>query len=76
MTKNTENFNELNKHIEELKKVYVDIKAETYGDAEYCDDSLYDYKRPYLSKFVSDDFVYYCSLSVCKNAKEKKDINY
>ena len=69
LAKNTEDFNELNKHIEELKKAYVDIKSADYGHAEYYDNSSYDYKRPYLNKFVSDDDIHYCSLSVCKNAK-------
>ena len=33
-----ENFNELNKHREELKKAYVDIKSVDYGNAKYYDE--------------------------------------
>ena len=70
LAKNAENFNGLNKHICDLKKSYINIKAESQCQAEYYDkNSVYNFKRPHLKDFVSDKYVYHCSLSVCRNAK-------
>ena len=70
LAKNAENFNELNKHIEDLKKAYIDIKSKNQCNAEYYDkNSSYDFKRPHIKDFVSDKYVHHCSLSVCRNAE-------
>ena len=45
---NTLKCNELNDHIECLKNSYVDIKKIDYGSASYIDNSIYNFKRPYV----------------------------
>ena len=68
---NTFECNELNKHIEELKRTYIDFKQKDYGEAEYIDNSNYNYKRPELSKITTNNNIYNCSLIVCKNAQQQ-----
>jgi hypothetical protein len=63
--------NDLNEHIEELKKSYIDIKSINYGKADYIDSSVYKYKRPELKKLRETKNVHSCSLSVCTNAKQQ-----
>lgn len=67
----TKNCNELNEHIEELKNAYVDIKHTDYGQADYRDNSNYNYKRPELKKLRETKNVYNCSLTVCNGAKQQ-----
>lgn len=67
----TKNCNELNEHIEELKNAYVDIKHTDYGQADYRDNSNYNYKRPELKKLRETKNVYDCSLTVCNGAKQQ-----
>lgn len=65
-------FNELNEHIKELKSCYAGYSSTDYGDADYNDDSVYNYKRPYLSQIGNNTSnEYYCSLSVCRNAQNQ-----
>jgi hypothetical protein len=66
---NTKKCNELNSHIEDLKKAYIKVKSSDYGKASYYDNSDYNFKRPNINKLVNDNQVYNCSLSICKNAK-------
>jgi hypothetical protein len=66
---NTAKCNDLNQHIEELKRTYSNIKRTDYGQAEYIDNSNYSYKRPKLEKIKYSKNVYECSASVCKNAQ-------
>ncbi len=66
---NTQQCNDLNQHIEELKRAYVNINTVDYGQAEYKDDSYYNYKRPNIDKLQDSNNIYECSLSVCKNAQ-------
>lgn len=47
---NTQKCNELNNHIEELKNSYIDIKQIDYGQANFTDNSRYNFKRPQLKK--------------------------
>lgn len=63
--------NELNAHIEDLKKAYVGIDHTDYGKATYEDNSKYKFKRPSLKEGRDDGNVYECSLSVCKNAQQQ-----
>ena len=65
---NTKQCNELNLHIEELKKAYIDINKTDYGQARYIDTSKYNYKRPEFDKKITK-FSYQCSLSVCRSAQ-------
>lgn len=69
---NTQKCNELNTHIEELKKTYLNIQSKDYGNANYYDnDSNYNFKRPHINKIINDNQVCNCSLSVCRNAKNQ-----
>ena len=63
--------NELNAHIEDLKKAYAEVKRIDYGVANYVDDSKYNFKRPELKNSKQDINTYECSLSVCKNAQQQ-----
>ena len=63
--------NEMNDHIEELKKTYSDIKKINYGTAELNDASRYNFKRAEQLKAKKSEFIYECSASVCKNAEQQ-----
>lgn len=71
ITKNTKDCNELNEHIENLKRTYSDYKQVNYGSAEYRDNSRWNFKRPGLKNDISSVNVYRCSLSVCRNASQQ-----
>lgn len=68
---NTNECNELNEHIEELKKSYVDIKRIDYGSVNYSDTSVWNYKRPKALKFNDANNVYNCSRTVVSNARNQ-----
>lgn len=67
--KNTLECNELNVHIQDLKKSSLDIFKIDYGQADYYDESIFNYKRKNKNLIGKDKFVYDCSLTVCKNAQ-------
>jgi len=67
----TNNCNELNNHIEQLKKTYINIKSIDYGNANYLDYSAYNYRRPELNKLSQSTNVYNCSRTVCSNARQQ-----
>lgn len=69
--KNTQECNELNEHIEELKNAYIDFKQIDYGQSTYNDTSKFNYKRPELNKISISRNVYNCSLNVCRNAQQQ-----
>ena len=68
---NTDKFNELNHHIEELKNTYADIKQIDYGTANFNDTSKWNYRRPYLRKYTLSQNVYNCSRTIVGNAKNQ-----
>lgn len=68
---NTKKCNELNEHIEDLKNSYVDIKQIDYGNANYVDNSRWNYKRPAMQKYEVANNVYNCSRTVCSNANNQ-----
>lgn len=68
---NTAKCNDLNNHIETLKKAYVNIKTINYGQAIYTDQSTFNYKRAELKHLQKDSNIYNCSLNVCKGAEER-----
>ncbi len=68
---NTQKCNELNNHIEELKNSYIDIKQIDYGQANFTDNSRYNFKRPQLKKLREKTNVYDCSLTICRNAQNQ-----
>lgn len=67
----TNECNELNVHIEELKNTYADIRHIDYGNATYTDNSIYRFKRPELNKIKKEYNVHECSLSVCRSAQQQ-----
>lgn len=67
----TKECNDLNEHIEELKNAYIDFKKIDYGQANYIDKSIYNFKRPELKNLRKLKNIYNCSLTVCKNAQQQ-----
>jgi len=66
--KHTEDSNELNHHIQELKCSYVNIKSNDYGSSSLQDNSKYNFKRREWSKELRNEQIHNCTSSVCKNA--------
>lgn len=60
---NTKKCNELNAHIEDLKRAYINIKQIDYGQANYIDNSKYNYKRPELKRIKENN----CSNTFVRN---------
>lgn len=69
--KHIDECNELNQHIEELKMTYANIKKTDYGSANVVDNSAYSYKRTQLNLFQNNKYVYNCSSTVCRNARQQ-----
>jgi hypothetical protein len=67
----TNNCNELNHHIEELKSAYVDIRSSDYGEGAIKDNSRYNYKRTAWTEEIRNRNVHNCSSLVCKNASNQ-----
>lgn len=65
------NCNELNDHIEELKNTYLGINQLDYGQANYFDNSKYNYKRPELKNQKYAANIHNCSRTVCDNARKQ-----
>ena len=65
------NCNELNNHIEELKRSYVSIKSYDYGDSNMEDISNYNFKRNKWQEISKNNQVHNCSATVCKNASDQ-----
>ena len=68
---NAEKCNELNRHIEDLKNSYVDIKHIDYGTAEYKNSSVWNYRRPLKLKFKEANNIYNCSRTIVSNASNQ-----
>ena len=66
---NTSECNQLNQHIEELKKSYLIMQKSNTGQAIIQDYSKYNYSRIEWDKITYQDTVINCSASVCKNAQ-------
>jgi len=66
--KHTDNSNELNHHLQELKCSYVNVKSYDYGSSSLQDDSKYNFKRREWSSELKNNQVHNCTSSVCKNA--------
>lgn len=67
----TTDCNNLNHHIEELKKTQLDINSYDYGLGDRYDTSRYQFKRNEWAKTKRDDKVHNCSASVCKAANDQ-----
>jgi HNH endonuclease len=66
--KHSNNSNELNHHIQELKCTYVNIKSYDYGTSSLQDNSRYNFKRREWSNELRNNQVHNCTSTVCKNA--------
>lgn len=66
--KHTDNSNELNHHIQELKCSYVNVKSYDYGTSSLQDNSRYNFKRREWSIELRNNQVHNCTSTVCKNA--------
>lgn len=66
--KYTDNSNELNHHIQELKCSYVNVKSYDYGTSSLQDNSRYNFKRREWSNELRNNQVHNCTSTVCKNA--------
>jgi hypothetical protein len=67
----TNECNELNDHIEELKYMQSHAQSMDYGAAQLSDTSRYNFKRSNWSKSLNTKHVENCSASVCKKAGEQ-----
>ena len=67
----TNNCNELNNHIEELKNSYLNIKQLDYGKANYVDNSRYNFKRTNWKNISNSKNVYRCSATICRGAQQQ-----
>lgn len=63
--------NNLNEHLEELKKTRLDINSYDYGLGDRYDTSRYRFKRNEWKKTERDGKVHNCSASVCKAANDQ-----
>lgn len=61
--------NQLNEHIEELKKSYSSTQSLNRGYATMEDYSRYDYKRNEWEQLSNNSLTINCSASICKNAQ-------
>ncbi|WP_035383547.1 HNH endonuclease signature motif containing protein [Ferriphaselus sp. R-1] len=66
----TQNCNDLNEHIENLKCSYSDIRSFDYGESHLHDGSRYNMKRKEWIEERSHR-THNCSASVCKNASNQ-----
>ena len=67
----TNDCNDLNNHIEELKRSQSSAGAIDYGSAQLMDKSNYNFKRSQWAKTANTKHVHNCSASVCKKASEQ-----
>ena len=66
VSKYTDDCNELNEHINNLKKESGVFKANQHGDAKAFDVGVYNVNR---KKSKKGDHIYYCTLPVLRNAE-------
>jgi len=71
ISEHTNNCNELNQYIEELKGSYVNIESYNYGTGKMIDNSMYNFQRREWSKVIRSNKVHHCSSTVCKNASSQ-----
>lgn len=71
ISEHTNNCNELNHYIEELKRSYVDIETHNYGTAKIIDNSVYNFQRKERKKDIQSNKIHRCSASVLKNASDQ-----
>lgn len=69
--KYTQNCNELNHYIQELKCSYINIKSYDFGESKMIDNSNYNFQRKEWSKDIKNNQIHQCSASVCNNANSQ-----
>jgi hypothetical protein len=67
----TADCNNLNHHIEELKRTKLDVNSYDYGLGDRYDTSRYQFKRNEWAKTKRNEKVHNCSASVCKAANDQ-----
>lgn len=63
--------NQLNDHIENLRRTNFEVNYKNLGEATTVNNSKWNYKQKELSKMSSSPNVHNCSLSVLRNANRK-----
>lgn len=71
ISQHTDNCNELNDHIENLKSTYSYVTSVDYGQSDLRDNSRYNMKRTKWQEVVRSSWVHNCSATVCKNASNQ-----
>lgn len=71
ISEHTNNCNELNQYIEELKGSYVNIESYNYGTGKMIDNSMYNFQRREWSKVIRSNKIHHCSSTVCNNASSQ-----
>ncbi len=66
-----DNCNELNKHIEKLKKSFIEINSYDYGNGQISDHSVYNFKRTAWNSGIKKHQIFHCSATICKNASNQ-----
>jgi HNH endonuclease len=69
--KYTNDCNNLNDHIEELREFHSEIESPDYGSSQLIDESIFKFKRNEWDGVVRHSQVHNCSASVCKNANDQ-----
>lgn len=67
----TKKCNELNSHIEKLKRTYIDMKRTDYGESDLTDRSIYNFKRAGWTNKDTSLYIHNCSSTVCKNSQNQ-----
>lgn len=71
ISKHTNNCNELNHYIQELKCSYLNIESYNYGTGTLTDNSVYNFQRREWNKVIQSNQIHNCSATVCKNASDQ-----
>lgn len=67
----TNDCNDLNRHIEELKDTHLGVNRLDLGKSSYHDESKWNVKRPELKNQKYAPNIYNCSRSVCDSARKE-----
>ncbi len=71
IAKHVADCNDLNAHIEDLKKTTIGDQQLDYGSANVNDTSKWNFQRKEYNKYKFGPNVYNCSRTVCDNARQR-----
>jgi hypothetical protein len=71
ISEHSNNCNELNQYIEELKGSYINIESYNYGTGKMIDKSVYNFQRREWRNVIQSNQIHHCSATVCKNASSQ-----